>query len=200
MSYQIESPESHEILQTDRKELWCCVWRIMKHISTQQGQVKKNTFLITAMNCWSSLLVGICTVHTNTHAPKSYQLPATIVGQWADVLQQFRISTFWLKYVGDDWFSFWENLMDVSSWMTTDIIGVTRENMISCIHVSCLYSESQLKLQSLSFMILVSHVAADCEETTLVSEEQTNSLVDLFAGSLLLPNGDLYYLVSINVR
>lgn len=44
-------------------------------------------------------------------------------------------------------------------------------------------------------MILVSHMAADCEETTLVSGEQTDSLVDLFAVSLLLQNGDLYYLV-----
>lgn len=84
--------------------------------------------------------------------------------------------------------------------MTIHIIGVTRENMISSVHVSCLHSESLLKLQSLSFMILVSHVAAGCEETTLVSGKQTDSLVDLFAGSLLLPNGDLYYLVSINVK
>lgn len=84
--------------------------------------------------------------------------------------------------------------------VTTRIIGVTRENMISFIHVSRLHSESLLKPQSLSFMILVSHVAADCEETTLVSGEQADSHVDLFAASLLLPNGDLYYLVSINVR
>lgn len=33
-----------------------------------------------------------------------------------------------------------------------------------------------------------------------LSGEQTDSLVELFAGSLLLPNGDLYYVVSINVR
>lgn len=74
------------------------------------------------------------------------------------------------------------------------------KNMTSFIHVSCLHSESLLNLQFLSFMILVSHVAADCEETTSVSGEPTDSLVDLVARSLLLPSGDLYYLVSINVR
>lgn len=84
--------------------------------------------------------------------------------------------------------------------MTIHIIGVTRENMISFLHVSCLHSESLLKPHPFSFMILMSHVAADCEETTLVSGEQTDTLADLFAGSLLLPNGDLYNLVSINVR
>lgn len=41
-------------------------------------------------------------------------------------------------------------------------------------------------------------MAADCEETASVAAEQT--LVDVFAGSLLLLNVDLYYLVSINVR
>ena len=86
--------------------------------------------------------------------------------------------------------------------MTIHINGVTREHMISLIYVSCLHSESLPKLLSPSYMILVSHMAAlcDCEETTQVSEEQTDSLVDLFAASLLLPNVDLYYLVSINVR
>ena len=65
--------------------------------------------------------------------------------------------------------------------MTTLIIGVTRENMISFIHVSCLYSESSLKLQSLSFMILVSHVAADCEETTLVAYQENRQILLLIS-------------------
>lgn len=36
-------------------------------------------------------------------------------------------------------------------------------------------------------------------KTTLVSGKQTDFLVDLFAGSVLLPSGDPYYVVSINV-
>lgn len=45
----------------------------------------------------------------------------------------------------------------------------------------------------------MSHTAADGEDTTLVSGQQTDTLVDLFTAALLLPNGDLYYLVSVNV-
>lgn len=79
--------------------------------------------------------------------------------------------------------------------MTIDIIRVTCENMISSRHVSCLCSESLL---TLPFMILASHVAAGCEREPLWKEAE--ALVDLFAGSLLLQDGDLYYVVSINVR
>lgn len=150
-------------------------------------------------------------------APKIYQFPPLCCtgGQWADILERFRRSAviarclehnkqkvLCLSWIWICWWlvqllgkSYWCVMLDMS--MTSHIIGVSRENMISFIHVSCLHSES---LQSLSVMILVSHVTADCEETSLGSGEQTDSLVDLFAGSLLLPSGDLYRVVSINVR
>lgn len=37
-------------------------------------------------------------------------------------------------------------------------------------------------------------------QKTSVSGKQTDFLVDLFAGSVLLPSEDLYYVVSINVH
>lgn len=60
--------------------------------------------------------------------------------------------------------------------MTTRIIGMTRENMISFLHVSCLRSDSLLNCSSFSFMIWVSQVAAGCEDITLVSGEQMDRL------------------------
>lgn len=56
--------------------------------------------------------------------------------------------------------NFWENpgcvILNMS--MTTHISLVTHENIISFIHVSCLYSESLLKLQYCSSVILESQL------------------------------------------
>lgn len=63
---------------------------------------------------------------------------------------------------------------------------------------ACFYSELLLKLHCCSSDIRESWQKT-VNKTTLVSGKQRDFSVDLFVGSVLLPSGDLYYVVSINV-